>query len=120
VLVGRNTYEVPARGMWGILNKQMNTEMVISSHFVKSNKASATNPSPHYHQFGSQHTNESDKRKQKREMRKKAWTTTSQDVGSGEVCTIYKDGSSTEEEDNNTESNKAKDKIVNSVITGVE
>ncbi len=38
-------------------------------------------------------------------------------MGSGEECTIYKDEGSTEEEDNNTESNKAKDKIANSVIT---
>ncbi len=51
-------------------------------------------------------------------MRKKARTTTSQDVGSGEDCTIYKDEGSTEEEDDNTESNKAKDKIADSVITG--
>jgi hypothetical protein len=33
--------------------KQMETEMAILSHLVKSNKACATNPSPHYHQFGS-------------------------------------------------------------------
>ena len=39
-------------------------------------------------------------------------------MGSGEDCTIYKDEGSTEEEDNNTESNKAKVEIVDSVITG--
>jgi hypothetical protein len=51
-------------------------------------------------------------------MRTKAGATTSQDMGSGEDCTIHKDEDSTEEVDANTESNKAKDKIVNSVITG--
>jgi hypothetical protein len=51
-------------------------------------------------------------------MRKKAGTTTSQDVGSGEGCTIYKDEGSTEEEDDKTESNKVKDKNADSVITG--
>jgi hypothetical protein len=39
-------------------------------------------------------------------------------VGSGEDCTIFMDEDSTEEEDNNTESNKTKDKIADSVITG--
>ena len=42
--------------------KQMETEMVILSHFAKSNEAQAANPSPHYHQFGSQHAKESGKR----------------------------------------------------------
>ena len=54
-----------------------------------------------------------------REMRKKAGTTTSQDVGSGEDCTIYKDEGSIEEEDDNTESNKALEKIAESVISGI-
>jgi hypothetical protein len=93
-------------------------QRAILSHFVKSNKARATNPSPHYHQFGSQHAKEFDKRKQRREMKKQAGTTTSQDVGSGEDCTIHKDEGTTEEEDDNTESNNAKDKIADSVITG--
>jgi hypothetical protein len=98
-------------------HKQMTTEMVISSHFVKSNEAQATNPSPHYHQIGSQHAKESDKRTQRRKRRKKAGTTTSQEVGSGEDFTIYKDEGSPEEEDNK-ESSKAKVKIVDSVRTG--
>jgi hypothetical protein len=96
----------------------MEIEMAILSHFAKSNEARATNPSPHYHQFGFQHAKEPDKRKQSRAMRKKAGTTTSQDMGSGDACTIYKNESSTEEEDDSTESNKAKDKIADSVITG--
>ena len=66
--------------------EQMETEMAILSHFVKSNKARATNTSTYCHQFGSQHAKESDKRKQRREIRKKARTTTGQDVGSGEDC----------------------------------
>ena len=98
--------------------KQMKTERVISSHFIESNKAWTTNPSPHYHQIGSQHAKESDKGKQRRTRRKKAGTTTSQDVGSGEDCTISKDDGSTEEEEDSKESNKAKVKIVDSVITG--
>ncbi len=51
-------------------------------------------------------------------MRKKAGPTTSQDVGSGEDCTIHKDEGSIEEEDNNKESNKAEVKNANSVKTG--
>ena len=51
-------------------------------------------------------------------MRKKAGTTTSQDMGSGEDRTIYNDEVSTEEKDDITESNKAKDTIADSVITG--
>ena len=39
-------------------------------------------------------------------------------MGSGEDCTIYKDKGSTEEEDDNKESNKAKIKIADSVKTG--
>ncbi len=39
-------------------------------------------------------------------------------MGSGEDCTISKDEGSTEEEDEKKESNKAKVKIANSVITG--
>jgi hypothetical protein len=96
----------------------MKTEMAISSHSVKSNKARATNPSPRYHQFGSQHANESERRKQRRERRKKAGTSSSQDIGSGDDCIIYKDEGRTEEEDINTKSNKAKDKFADSVITG--
>jgi hypothetical protein len=61
--------------------EQMKTEIALSSHFVKSNKERTTNPSPHYHQIGSQHVIESDKRKQRRTRRKKAGTTTSQDLG---------------------------------------
>ncbi len=90
--------------------------MVIISHFGKCNEARATNPSPPYHQIGS-HTKELDKRKQRRKRRKKAGTTTSQDMGSGGDFTIYKDGGSTVEEDNN-KSNEAKVKIVDSVETG--
>jgi hypothetical protein len=95
----------------------MKTEMGISSHFVESNEAQATNPSPHYHQFGSKHAKESERRKQRRVMRKKAGTSSSQDVGSGDDYTIYKDEGSTEEEDDNTESNKAKDKFADSMLT---
>jgi hypothetical protein len=54
--------------------EQMKTDMGISSHFVKSNEARATNPSPRYHQFGSKHAKESERRKQRRERRKKAGT----------------------------------------------
>ena len=39
--------------------KQTETEMVISSHFIKSNKEQTTYPSPHYHQIGFQHDKES-------------------------------------------------------------
>jgi hypothetical protein len=84
--------------------KQMKTQMGILSHFVKSNKARATNPSPRYHQFGSKHAKESERRKQRRVRRKKAGTSSSQDVGSGDDYSIYKDEGNTEEEDNNTES----------------
>ena len=56
--------------------EQMETEIAISSHFVKRNEERTTNPSPHYHQIGSQHVIESDKRKQRRTRRKKAGTTT--------------------------------------------
>jgi hypothetical protein len=91
--------------------------MVISSHIVKTNKAQATNPTPHYHQIGSQHAKESDKRKLRRKRMKKTGTTTSQDVGSGEDFTIYKDEGSTEEEDNK-ESSKTKVEIGDSVRTG--
>jgi hypothetical protein len=93
-------------------------EMAISSHFVKSNKERTTNPSPHYHQIGSQHDKESDKRKQRRTRRKKAGTTTRQDVGSSDDCTISKDEGSTEEEEDNIESNEGKVEIADSVITG--
>jgi len=96
--------------------KQMETEMAISSHFVKSNKERTTNPSPHYHQIGSQHEKESDKRKQRRTRRKKAGTTT--DVGSSDDCTISKDEGSTEGEEDNKESSEAKVKIADCVITG--
>ena len=98
--------------------EQMKTEMAISLHFVESNEARATNPSPRYHQFISQHAKESERRKQRREKRKKAGTSSSQDVGSGDNYTIYKDEGSTEEEDDNTESNKAKDKFADSVFIG--
>ncbi len=91
-------------------------ERVITSHLGKCIEARATDPSPPYHQIGS-HAKESDKRKQRRKKRKKAGTTTSQDMGSGEDFTIYKDGGSTEEEDNN-KSNKSKVEIVHSVETG--
>jgi hypothetical protein len=64
--------------------EQMKTEMGISSHFVESNEARATNPSPRYHQFGSKHDKESEQRKQRRVRRKKAGTCSSQDVGSGD------------------------------------
>ncbi len=97
--------------------KQMKTEMGILSHFVKSNEARATNSSPRSHQFGSKHAKESEQRKQRRVRRKKAGTSSSQDVGSGDNYTIYKDEGSTEEEDDNTESNKAKDKFADSVLT---
>ncbi len=90
--------------------------MGISSHFVKGNEAWANNPSPHYHQFGSKHAKESERRKQRRERRKKAGTSSSQDIGSGDDFTIYKDEGSTEEENDNTESNKAKDKFADSVM----
>ena len=93
-------------------------EMAISSHFVKSNKERTTNPSPHYHQIGSQHDKESDKRKQRRTRRKKAGTTTRQDVGSSDDCTISKDEGSTEEKEDNIESNEGKVEIADSVITG--
>ncbi len=96
----------------------MKTEMGISSHFAKSNEARATNPSPRYHKFGSKHAKESEQRKQTRERRKKAGTSSSQDVGSGDGYTIYKDEGTTEEEEDNTESNKAKEKFADSVITG--
>jgi hypothetical protein len=96
----------------------METEMAISSHFVKSNKERTTNPSPHCHQIGFQHDKESDKRKQRRTRRKKAGTTTSQDVGSSDDCTISMDEGSTEEEEDNNESNEGKVKIVDYVITG--
>ncbi len=92
--------------------------MVISSYFVKSNEERNTNPSPHYHQIGSQHDKESDKRKQRRTRRKKAGTITSQDVGSSDDCTISKDEGSTEGEEDNKESNEAKVKIADCVITG--
>jgi hypothetical protein len=98
--------------------EQTETEMAISSHFVKSNKERTTNPSPHYHQIGFQHDKESDKRKQRRTRRKKAGTTTSQDVGSSDDCTISMDEGSTEEEEDNNESNEGKVKIVDYVITG--
>ncbi len=49
---------------------------------------------------------------------KRQGPTTSQDVGSGEDRTIYKDEGSTEEEDNNKESDKAKVKNADSVKTG--
>jgi hypothetical protein len=52
--------------------KNMETEIAISSHCVKSNKEQTTNPSPHFHQIRSQHVIESDKRKQRRTRRKKA------------------------------------------------
>jgi hypothetical protein len=96
----------------------MKTEMAILLHFVESNKAGATNPSPLYHQFGSQHAKESERRKQRREKRKKAGTSSSQDVGSGDDYTISKDEGSTEVEYDNTESNKAKEKFADSVIIG--
>jgi len=86
--------------------EQMETETAISSHFDKSNEEQTTNPSPHYHQIGSQHVIESDKRKQRRTRRIKAGTTTSQDVGSSD--NISKDEGSTEEEEDNNESNKGK------------
>jgi len=54
--------------------EQMETEIAISSHFVKSNEERTTNPSPHYHQIESQHVIESDKRKLRRTRRKKAGT----------------------------------------------
>ena len=82
--------------------EQMETEMAISSHFVKNNKERTPNPSPHYHQIESQHEKESDKRKQRRTRRKKAGTTT--DVGSSDDCTISKDVGSTEGEEDNKES----------------
>ena len=91
--------------------EQMETEIAIASHFVKSNEERTTNPSLHYHQIGSQHVIESDKRKQRRTRRKKA--TTSQDVGN-----ISKDEGSTEEEEDNNESNKGKVEIADCVITG--
>ena len=50
--------------------EQMETEMAISSHFIKSHEERTTNPSPHYHQIGSQHDKVSDKRKQRRTRRK--------------------------------------------------
>jgi hypothetical protein len=90
--------------------------MVITSHFGKCNEARATDPSPPYHLIGS-HTKESDKRKRRRKRRKKAGTTTSQDMGSGGDFTIYEDGGSTGEEDNN-KSNKAKVEIADSAETG--
>jgi hypothetical protein len=90
--------------------------MVIKSHFGECNEARATDPSPPYHQIRS-HPKESDKRKRRRKRRKKAGTTTSQDMGSGVDFTIYEDGGSTEEEDNN-ESNKAKVEIADSVEPG--
>ncbi len=96
--------------------EDMSKKMLITLHFGGSNRAQATNLSPPYHQFGS-HTKESDKRKRRRKRRKKSGTTTSQDVGNGEDFTIYKDEGSVEEEDN-TESNKAKVKIADSVRTG--
>ncbi len=89
--------------------------MVITSHFSKCNGARATNPSPLYHQIGS-HAKESDKRKRRRKRRKKAGTTASQDLVSDGDFTIYKDGGSIEEEDNN-KSNKAKVEIADSVET---
>ncbi len=98
--------------------EQMKTEMGISSHFLESNEARATNPSPRYHQFVSKHAKESERRKQRRVRRKKAGTSSSQDVGSGDNYTIYKDEGSTDEEEDNTESNKAKDKFADSVLTG--
>ncbi len=99
-------------------NAQMKTEMAILSQSVKSNKARAANSSPRYHQFGSQHAKESERRKQRGGRRKKAGTFSSQDVGSGDDCFIYKNEGSTEEEDDNTENNKAKDKFADSVKTG--
>jgi hypothetical protein len=90
--------------------------MVITLHFGDCNEVRATDPSSPYYQIGS-HTKESDKRKWRGEMRKKAGTTTSQDMRSGGDFTIYKDGGSTEEEDNN-KSNEAKVKIADSVETG--
>ncbi len=97
-------------------HKQMETEIAISSHFIKSNEERTTNPSPHYHQIGSQRVIESDKRKQRRTRRKKAGTTTSQDVGSSDE--ISKDEGSTEEEEDNNESNKGKVEIADCVIIG--
>jgi len=94
----------------------METEIAISSHFVKSNKEQTTNPSPHHHQIESQHVIESDKRKQRRTRRKKAGTTTSKDVGSSD--NISKDEGSTEEEEDINESNKGKVEIADCVITG--
>ncbi len=98
--------------------EQMKTEMAILSHFVESNKAGSTNLSPRYHHFGCQHAKEPERRTQRRERRKKAGTSSSQNIGSGDNSTIYKDEGSTEEEDDNTESNKAKDKFADSVIAG--
>jgi hypothetical protein len=51
------------------------------------------------------------------EKEEKAGTTTGKDMGSGGDFTIYKDGGSTEEEDNN-KSNEAKVEIADSVETG--
>jgi hypothetical protein len=56
--------------------EHLETEIAISSHLVKSNKEWTTNPSPHYHQIGSQHVIECDKRKQRKTRRKKAGTKT--------------------------------------------
>jgi hypothetical protein len=106
------------RQRWNAYEQMRKTEMAILSHFLKSNKAWVTNPSPHYHQFGSQHAKESERMKQRRERRKKAGTYSSQGVGSGDNCTIYKYEGSTEEEDDSTDSNKANDKFADSVITG--
>ncbi len=61
----------------------MSKEVVVTSHFGKSNEARATNPSFPYHQIGS-YAKEFDKRKQRRKRTKKGRITTSHDVGSGE------------------------------------
>ena len=82
--------------------ERMKTEMGILSHFVESNEARATNPSPCYHQFVSKHAKESERRKQRRVRRKKAGTSSSQDVGSGDDYIIYKYEGSTDDEDDNT------------------
>ena len=97
--------------------EQMETEIATSSHFVKRNEERTTNPSPHYHQIGSQHVIESNKRKQRRTRRKKAGTTTRQD-GSSDDCTVSKDEGSTEEEEDNNESNEGKVEIADYVIAG--
>jgi hypothetical protein len=97
----------------------METEMAISSHFVKSNKERTTNPSPHYHchQIRFQHDKESDKRKQRRTRRKMQGQLIVK-MGSSDDCTISKDEDSTEEEEDNNKSNEDKVEIADCVITG--